>query len=86
MHVDYVSNSLQLTIGASCIGEWLKHNSSLEVLYIPDNPVGDLGISQLMKGLHQNKKVRALNATQCGLTVEGTTCYSCNTCRSGLYI
>ena len=70
--------------GASCIGKWLMHNDSLKMLNMSYNAIGDVGISQLMKGLHQNMSLTKLNVMGCGFSVEGTTCNGSNTGGCGL--
>ena len=77
--LDFCLLLFMTTAGARCIGEWLMHNDSLKELYMSYNAIGDVGISQLMKGLHQNMSLTELNVMECGFSVEGTTCNSSNT-------
>ena len=73
-----------MTTGASCIGEFLKENCTLKVLYMYINHIGDVGISQLMMGLQSNTSLTKLSMQDCGISAKGTTCNSCNTGGSGL--
>ena len=82
--LDFCLLLFMTTAGASCIGEWLMHNDSLKELDMTENAIGDVGISQLMKGLHQNMSLKKLDVSECGFSVEGTTCNSSNTGGSGL--
>ena len=75
---------LLITTGAMCIGELLKENCTLKVLYMNDNPVGDAGISQLMDRLCLNTTLTELSVENCEISAKGTTCNSCNTGGSGL--
>ena len=63
--------------GAACIGEYLKKNCTLKFLNMSFNPIGDVGMSQLMKGLHQNMSLTELHIRECGLSSVGTKCNSC---------
>jgi len=58
--------------GTSCIGEYLKENHTLQVFDIGGNPIGDIGISLLMKGLRQNTSLIELCVEKCELSVKGT--------------
>ena len=48
------------------------------------NPIHDTGISLMVEGLQYNMTITELDVQGCGLSVEGTTCKSCNTGGSGL--
>ena len=65
---------LIITTGASYIGEFLKVDCILTVLSIHDNPVGDVGISLIIKGIQQNKgtALTELRVQKCGLSEQGT--------------
>ena len=64
-----------VTIGASCVGELLKVNSSLRELYMRDNDIGDDGMSSVADGLQCNKTLTELNVQGCGFSVKGTVVY-----------
>jgi len=64
-----------VTTGASCLGELLKVNNSLQVLGMICNDIGDEGISSVAEGLKHNKTLTLLYITKCGLSVEGTVVY-----------
>ena len=65
-----------MTVGASCIGKWLKY-SVLKLLNVGRNPMGNDGISLIMQGLQDNQTLTALNIQDCGFSVKGTVyiCY-----------
>jgi len=65
-----------VTTGASSLGEFLKENCTLKILNISNNPIGDTGISQLIKGLQQNNTLTELKVSMCGLSDKGLTCNS----------
>ena len=64
-----------VTTGASCLGELLKVNNSLQELYIGYNAMGDDGISSVVDGLQYNKTLTKLSVQWCGLSVKGTVVY-----------
>ena len=64
-----------VTTGASCLGELLKVNNSLQKLYMWDNVIGDNGISSVADGLQYNKSLTMLHIRWCGLSVKGTVVY-----------
>ena len=61
--------------GASCLGELLKVNNSLQELDIERNAIGDNGMSSVADGLQYNKTLTKLNVQCCGLSVKGTVMY-----------
>ena len=64
-----------VTSGASCLGELLKVNNSLQRLDVRHNAIGDDGMSSVADGLQYNKTLTKLNVNQCGLSVKGTVVY-----------
>ena len=64
-----------VTIGASCLGELLKVNNSLQELDMQRNTIGDDGISSVADGLQYNKTLTKLNVERCRLSVKGTVVY-----------
>ena len=64
-----------MTSGAREIGEFLKENCILKVLNMDDNPIGDVGLSQIMDGLQVNTSLTELSVARCGLSAKGTTVY-----------
>ena len=64
-----------VTTGASCLGEVLKVNNSLQELNMGQNAIGDDGMSSVADGLQYNKTLIDLKVWQCGLSVEGTVVY-----------
>ena len=58
--------------GASCVGELLKVNSSLQELFILGNPIGDDGMSSVADGLQCNNTLTELYVNSCGFSVKGT--------------
>ena len=65
-----------VTTGASCLGELLKVNNSLQKLDMGCNcEIGDDGMSSVADGLKYNKTLRKLNVESCGLSVKGTVVY-----------
>ena len=61
------------TTGASCVGELLKVNNSLQELDMRDNPIGDDGMSSVADGLQCNNTLTKLNVQECEFSVKGTT-------------
>ena len=64
-----------VTTGASCLGELLKVNNSLQELDMGENVIGDDGMSSVADGLQCNKSLTILNVKYCGLSVKGTVVY-----------
>ena len=64
-----------VTTGASCVGELLKVNNSLQRLIMWRNPIGDDGMSSIADGLQCNNTLTELNVQQCGFSVKGTVVY-----------
>ena len=65
-----------VTTGASCLGELLKVNNSLQELDMRYNlNVGDDGISSVAEGLKCNMTLTKLYVYECGLSVKGTVVY-----------
>ena len=64
-----------VTTGASCVGELLKVNNSLQELVIRNNPIGDDGMSSVADGLLWNNTLTKLNILECGFSVKGTVVY-----------
>ena len=64
-----------VTTGASCLGEVLKVNKSLQELNMGQNAIGDDGMSSVADGLQYNKTLTDLKVWQCGLSVKGTVLY-----------
>ena len=61
-----------VTTGASCLGELLKVNNSLQELDMGWNIIGDDGMSSVADGLQHNKTLTKLNVEWCQLTDKGT--------------
>ena len=61
-----------VTTGASCFGELLKVNNSLQELDMGGNAIGDDGMSSVADGLQYSKTLTNLNVQECGLSVKGT--------------
>ena len=61
--------------GASCLGELLKVNNSLQKLIMSWNDIGDDGMSSVADGLQYNKSLTLLGVHHCGLSVKGTVVY-----------
>ena len=64
-----------VTAGASCLGELLKVNNSLQELDMGWNIIGDDGMSSVADGLQYNKSLTILGVEYCGLSVKGTVVY-----------
>ena len=64
-----------VTTGASCVGELLKVNNSLQELYMRSNQIGDDGMSSVADGLQCNNTLTKLDVERCGLSVKGTVLY-----------
>ena len=61
-----------VTTGASCLGELLKVNNSLQELVMGYNKIGDDGMSSVADGLQYNKTLTNLDVERCRLSVKGT--------------
>ena len=64
-----------VTTGASCLGELLKVNNSLQKLDMGENVIGDDGMSSVADGLQYNKSLTILDVHKCGLSAKGTVVY-----------
>ena len=64
-----------VTTGASCLGELLKVNNSLQELDMSDNDICDDGMSSVADGLQYNKSLTILHVYKCGLSAKGTVVY-----------
>ena len=64
-----------VTTGASCVGELLKVNNSLQKLKMRYNPIGDDGMSSVADGLQCNSTLTKLNVELCEFSVKGTVVY-----------
>ena len=64
-----------VTTGASCVGELLKVNNSLQELDMSFNPIDDDGVSAVADGLQCNNTLTKLNIGECGFSVKGTVVY-----------
>ena len=64
-----------VTTGASCFGELLKVNNSLQKLDMGGNHIGDDGMSSVADGLQCNNTLTKLNVTECGFSVKGSYSY-----------
>ena len=64
-----------VTTGASCLGELLKVNNSLQKLDMEYNVIGDDGMSSVADGLQYNKSLTKLHIDHCGLSMKGTIVY-----------
>ena len=65
-----------VTTGASCVGELLKVNNSLQELDMGYNPIGDDGMSSVADGLQCNNTLTKLNVHNCEFSVKGTTWFA----------
>ena len=61
-----------VTTGASCVGELLKVNNSLQELVMWNNPIGDDGMSSVADGLLWNNTLTMLDVHICEFSVKGT--------------
>ena len=61
-----------VTTGASCLGELLKVNNSLQELDIWHNDIGDDGMSSVADGLQHNNTITKLDVTYCKFSVKGS--------------
>ena len=64
-----------VTTGASCLGELLKVNNSLQVLDMRDNDIRDDGMSSVADGLQHNNTIAKLNVSECKFSVKGSYSY-----------
>ena len=64
-----------VTTGASCVGELLKVNNSLQELVMWGNQIGDDGMSSVADGLQCNNTLTKLDVGECGFSVKGTVVY-----------
>ena len=64
-----------VTTGASCVGELLKVNNSLQELNMCGNPIDDDGVSAVADGLQYNNTLTKLDVHRCGFSVKGTVVY-----------
>ena len=64
-----------VTTGASCVGELLKVNNSLQELVMGYNQIGDDGMSSVADGLQCNNTLTKLDVQRCGFSVKGTVVY-----------
>ena len=64
-----------VTTGASCLGELLKVNNSLQELDMECNAISDDGMSSVADGLQYNKTLTKLSVQECRLSVKGTVVY-----------
>ena len=64
-----------VTTGASCVGELLKVNNSLQELVMGGNQIGDDGMSSVADGLQCNNTLTKLDVEECGFSVKGTVVY-----------
>ena len=64
-----------VTTVASCLGELLKVNNSLQELDIWHNDIGDDGISLIADGLQHNNTLTKLNVPLCQISVKGSYSY-----------
>ena len=64
-----------VTTGASCVGELLKVNNSLQELVMEYNQIGDDGMSSVADGLQCNNTLTKLNVLCCDLSVKGTVLF-----------
>ena len=60
-----------VTTGASCLGELLKVNNSLQELNMDHNDIGDDGMSSVADGLQHNKSLTTLSVQICGISAKG---------------
>ena len=64
-----------VTTGASCVGELLKVNNSLQELDMSSNQIGDDGMSSVADGLQCNNTLTKLDVMSCAFSVKGTVMY-----------
>ena len=61
-----------VTTGASCLGELLKVNNSLQELDMGENYIGDYGMSSVADGLQHNNTITKLRVSLCNFSVKGS--------------
>ena len=61
-----------VTTGASCLGELLKVNNSLQELVMYGNRIGDDGISSVADKLQHNNTLTKLDVLWCKFSVKGS--------------
>ena len=61
-----------VTTGASCVGELLKINNSLQELVMSHNPIDNDGVSAVADGLQCNNTLTKLDVRDCGFSMKGT--------------
>ena len=61
-----------VTTGASCLGELLKVNNSLQVLNMRDNDIRDDGMLSVADGLQHNNTITKLDVSECKFSVKGS--------------
>ena len=61
-----------VTTGASCLGELLKVNNSLQELVMHGNTIGDDGMSSVADGLQHNNAITKLDVGNCKFSVKGS--------------
>ena len=64
-----------VTTGASCLGELLKVNNSLQKLDMRDNDIRDDGLSSVADGLQHNNTLTKLDVSECKFLVKGSYSY-----------
>jgi len=57
--------------GAVYISQLLKVIHKVQVLYMPNNDIGDDGMAVISEALQHNKSLTTLGVGQCGLSVKG---------------
>ena len=60
-----------VTTGASCLGELLKVNNSLQQLDMRYNDIREDGILSITDGLQHNNTLKILNVSGCEFSVKG---------------
>ena len=70
-----MQNLYIVTTGASCVGELLKVNNSLQELGMNYNDINDDGMSSVANGLQCNNTLTELYVQGCGFSVKGTVVY-----------
>ena len=57
--------------GINCVSKLLKENSTLQVLDVGDNAIGDDGVSLLLEGFQCNVTHNEFRIGECGLSLKG---------------
>ena len=60
-----------VTTGASCLGELLKVNNSVQELDMKYNDIGDDGMLSIADGLQHNNILTKLNVSECKFSMKG---------------